>query len=166
MDQGLSAVLGAAVGVMGTAISGALGYIAARRQAPDQGRMEHARTLRSERRETYLEFMKWMQPAHDFGNVESSDETREWLETMHRSLTEAQQRLHALQPRMDLAGPREVSRCAGQVWMETYELAIAVERKLQGVAGSGELSERWWTFVAARDRFVGAVNVVLGEPPK
>lgn len=53
MDQGVSAVLGASVSVLGTAGTAVLTYPAARKQAYDQGRVTHRSALRTERREVY-----------------------------------------------------------------------------------------------------------------
>ncbi|MFD3835140.1 hypothetical protein ACFWWC_02630 [Streptomyces sp. NPDC058642] len=58
MDQGTAAVLGACVGVAGTLGTGFLAYFAARHQIRDQAKLEHKKTVRSERRDTYREFLR------------------------------------------------------------------------------------------------------------
>ncbi|MFD4880021.1 hypothetical protein ACFWOB_42585 [Streptomyces sp. NPDC058420] len=166
MDQGLAAVLGAAVGVSGTAITGLLGYVAARKQAPDQGRIEHERQLRAERRETYLAYLEWMQPANDFGALERGDQTPEALEAVRLKLVEAHKHLYALKPRVDLCGPREVAAAASAVWMETYELSIALERRVQGHAPAAEVTGRWFECAEASRRFVEAVNTEMERKPR
>jgi len=57
MDQGTSAVLGACVGVVGTLGTAMLTYVVARHQISEQGRIEHKKTIRAERREAYREFL-------------------------------------------------------------------------------------------------------------
>ena len=57
MDQGLAAVLGAGIGVLGTVVTAWLTYTATRRQAIDNGKVDHWHKLRDERKETYLSFL-------------------------------------------------------------------------------------------------------------
>ncbi|MFH8224748.1 hypothetical protein ACH4C2_37090 [Streptomyces sp. NPDC018057] len=56
MDQGLAAVLGAGVGMVGALATAALTYASTRYQARHQRMYEHAKTLREERRTAYLNF--------------------------------------------------------------------------------------------------------------
>lgn len=56
MDQGLAAVLGAGVGVMGTLGTAVLTYAATRGQVRDQHRVGHAQWLRDTRQRAYTEF--------------------------------------------------------------------------------------------------------------
>ncbi|MGF0176706.1 hypothetical protein ACQF36_41510 [Streptomyces sp. Marseille-Q5077] len=166
MDQGLAAVLGAAVGVAGSAITGSLGYIAARRQAPDQGRIEHARQLRTERRETYLAFMEWMKPAVDFMNLDPSECTRERYEAERQKLAGAEKQLNSLRPRVELCGPTDVAKAAGDVWLEVYELAIALERRVVGQApNDDELSTRIDAYDVAHQKFIDTVRAVMDRVP-
>ncbi|MFE1188988.1 hypothetical protein [[Kitasatospora] papulosa] len=58
MDQGTAAVLGASVGVAGTLGTGFLAYLAARHQIRDQAKLDHRKTIRSERREAYRDFLR------------------------------------------------------------------------------------------------------------
>lgn len=57
MDQGLAAVLGASVGVLGTMGTALLTYAATRGQVRDQGRVTHAHWLREARQRAYTEFV-------------------------------------------------------------------------------------------------------------
>ncbi|MFJ2198992.1 hypothetical protein [Streptomyces violaceusniger] len=57
MDQGIAAVLGAGVGVLGTLGTAALTHMAARRQTLDNGKVQHWQKMRDERKETYLSFL-------------------------------------------------------------------------------------------------------------
>lgn len=57
MDQGTAAVLGACVGVVGTSGTAVLTYMAARHQIREQGKIEHKKTIRAERREAYRGFL-------------------------------------------------------------------------------------------------------------
>ncbi|MBO7938136.1 hypothetical protein JTP77_019765 [Streptomyces sp. S9] len=57
MDQGTAAVLGACVGVIGTLGTAVLTYMAARHQMREQGKIEHRKIIRAERREAYRGFL-------------------------------------------------------------------------------------------------------------
>jgi hypothetical protein len=45
MDQGIAALAGAGIGVVGSLGTAGLAYLAAERQARDRGRIEHAQKL-------------------------------------------------------------------------------------------------------------------------
>ncbi|GGV63027.1 hypothetical protein GCM10010277_68830 [Streptomyces longisporoflavus] len=51
-------MLGAAVGVIGTLGTATLTYLATRHQVRDQGRVDHAKVLREERKAAYLDFLE------------------------------------------------------------------------------------------------------------
>ncbi|MBO8191383.1 hypothetical protein ITI46_06705 [Streptomyces oryzae] len=57
MDQGTAAVLGACVGMVGTLGAAVSAYVAARHQVREQGKTEHKKTIRAERREAYRGFL-------------------------------------------------------------------------------------------------------------
>lgn len=57
MDQGLAALLGASVAVVGALCTGGLTYVATRRQAMDNGEVAHRKQLREERRDAYKKFL-------------------------------------------------------------------------------------------------------------
>lgn len=58
MDQGIAAVLGAGVGIVGTLGTAFLTYAGARHQTRDQGRIDHQRSVRNERMAAYEAFFE------------------------------------------------------------------------------------------------------------
>jgi len=167
MDQGLAAVLGAAVGVLGAAITGSLGYLAARQQATDQGRIEHARQLRAERRETYLALMKLMEPAKGFMNTEPSQMSGQYYAAAYEQLHEAQKNLYLLLPQVELCGPPEISEAARKVWGWMYELEIAVEILLAGRGPQKKcLAARCDDYDAAQVQFIELARSIMTQAPK
>ncbi|WP_180268827.1 hypothetical protein [Streptomyces sp. Ru87] len=124
MDQGISAVLGASVGVLGAVGTAVLTYLAARRQANDQGRVIHRNTLRTERREAYLAFLQAGESidralhfiAFGPGRNPQSPPEIEVLSTAIELADRGAHELYASQSRVDLAGPEHVCSAALEVW--------------------------------------------------
>ncbi|MFI8834972.1 hypothetical protein ACIGPN_28735 [Streptomyces afghaniensis] len=83
MDQGLAAVFGAAVGVIGSVVTGALTWAASRTQLRTQLREDHLRWKREVRRETYLGLLNAVRAAR--GVLASS------LDELHVSHQDGQQ---------------------------------------------------------------------------
>ncbi|WP_208032751.1 hypothetical protein [Streptomyces cyanogenus] len=135
MDQGVAAVLGASVGVVGALGAATLTYIATRKQAVDQGVVDFRKSLRSERREAYLAFMQAVEGLHpvlvalgwhgEITAAESPLSRAEQISTL-RSLVRD---LCRLQAQIDLVGPTEVERAAVEVWGRIADLRSAVERE-------------------------------------
>ncbi|MET7364488.1 hypothetical protein ABZS61_01430 [Streptomyces sp. NPDC005566] len=142
MDQGLAAVLGASVGVVGTLGAAALTYIATRKQAADQGVVDFKKSLRSERREAYLAFMQAVEDLHpvlvslgwhgEVGPEDGSLSRTEQISTL-RSLVRD---LYRLQAQVDLVGPSEVERSAVEVWARIADLRRALEREQDASHGA------------------------------
>ncbi|MCX5247825.1 hypothetical protein OG895_21865 [Streptomyces sp. NBC_00201] len=65
MDQGVAAVLGAAVGVVGAMGAATVTYFGVRHQAAVTAESEHRRTIRTERVEAFAAFIESVQGAHD-----------------------------------------------------------------------------------------------------
>jgi hypothetical protein len=126
VDQGTAAVLGACVGVAGTIGTGVLTYFAARHQIRDQAKLEHRKTVRSERREAYRDFLKHISEIERDLDLfmlklvklkldQASPET--WLEAFDES-TALSDRLKDLQVQstdLMLAGPLELAILTGPV---------------------------------------------------
>lgn len=126
MDQGTAAVLGACVGVAGTLGTGFLAYFAARHQIRDQAKLEHRKTVRLERRESYRDFLRrisaierdldlFMLKLVKLKLDEASPDA--WLEAFDES-TALSDRLKDLQVQstdLMLAGPLELAILTGPV---------------------------------------------------
>ncbi|MEW1699426.1 MULTISPECIES: hypothetical protein [unclassified Streptomyces] len=98
MDAGLAAVLGAAVGALGTAVTGATAALLSRSAARHQVRAETLRVLREARRSTYADYAKTIDHYLDkldttlipLGRAERFPEQRDqWVENAHRRWNEA-----------------------------------------------------------------------------
>ncbi|WNI27300.1 hypothetical protein [Streptomyces sp. ITFR-16] len=98
MDAGLAAVLGATVGALGTAMTGATAAFLSRSTARHQVRTDTLRTLRDARRATYAGYAKAIDHYLDklgttlilLERVERLPEQREeWVESAHRRWIEA-----------------------------------------------------------------------------
>lgn len=98
MDAGLAAVLGATVGALGTAVTGATAAFLSRSTVRHQVRTETLRALREARRATYAGYAKTIDHYLDkldttlipLARVERFPEQRdEWVENAHRRWIEA-----------------------------------------------------------------------------
>ncbi|MFH8343013.1 hypothetical protein [Streptomyces sp. AM6-12] len=98
MDAGLAAVLGATVGALGTAVTGATAAFLSRSTARHQVRTETLRALREARRATYTNYAKTIDHYLDkldttlilLERVERFPEQRDqWVENAHRRWNEA-----------------------------------------------------------------------------
>ncbi|WP_234434420.1 hypothetical protein [Streptomyces sp. NRRL F-5126] len=143
MDQGWAAIVGATVGVVGTLCTSWLTSSSDRRLARDQGKAEHGRELRSERREVYLALMEAAEPvdavlhriAHQDGvpaAVRDAQPPADVLREAVEELGTAVDTLYKAQARLDLMGPEAVAVEAVNVWSEVRSLRTYLERALQG----------------------------------
>lgn len=66
MDAGVAAVLGAAVGAIGTGGAGAIAALSSRSQARLQLRAEHTRMVREPRKSTYVAYAEMSKKAYDY----------------------------------------------------------------------------------------------------
>ncbi|MEV5432429.1 hypothetical protein [Streptomyces sp. NPDC052701] len=124
MDQGIAAVLGAAVGVLGTLGTAVATYGAASRQARDQAKATHAQRLRDERREAYLSFLEgvthvekalqMIEPLVVSGDPAGINQLALSDAIGHLQAAETAYTLHYR--KVQLAGPAKVAESALQVW--------------------------------------------------
>ncbi|MGP3944068.1 hypothetical protein [Streptomyces sp. 6N106] len=142
MDQGLAAVLGATVGVVGTLGTACLTYLTARHQARDQGRVAHAQTVRDERRATYLEVLT-------AGEILASECAKSWkwiTETepnrvisdilkAHTQLEAAMRNLEKAANRVKLAGPVDAIHRMDLLLMAAGREMWAVRDRLESGGG-------------------------------
>ncbi|WP_326728835.1 hypothetical protein [Streptomyces phaeochromogenes] len=132
MDQGLTAVLGALVGVLGTLGSAWLGFHASRTQVREQAVAELSTRLREERREAYLSFVSASEQLdlvfRKFTpeNCRTLDEIPkdgsgeiDWslMVDVARDLEVVQHAMSQAVARVDLAGPSDVAQHSGDAWI-------------------------------------------------
>lgn len=114
VDQGLAAVFGAAVGVIGSVVTGALTWAASRTQLRTQLREDHLRWKREVRRETYLGLLNAVRAAR--GVLASSlDELHVSHQDGQQSMAEAWRVLPSVESAtaaVQLEGPAEMASLA------------------------------------------------------
>ncbi|EFF88704.1 conserved hypothetical protein [Streptomyces sp. e14] len=184
MDQGWAALAGAGVGVAGTLCTSWLTYAAARRQARDQGAVEHGRALRNERLEAYLAFMKAAEPvdsvlhrvAHQDGARASARNAPPPADVLHAAVEElgtAVDALYKAQARLDLMGPKPVAAQAVNVWSDVRSLRTYLERVRLGMIEGGVPHDEYRTGLedvvdaveVSRERFARRAREVIETPP-
>ncbi|MER5747525.1 hypothetical protein ABT097_30185 [Streptomyces sp. NPDC002225] len=184
MDEGWAALAGAGVGVAGALFTSWLTYRAARRQAPDQGVVEHGRALRSERLQAYLAFMEAAEPvdsvlhriAHQDGalaSVRDAPPPTDVLRTAVEELGTAVDALYKAQARLDLMGPEAVAAEAVNVWSDVRSLRTYLEGVLHRTH-EGELSDGGYrtgledavdAVEVSREKFARRARGVIETPP-
>jgi hypothetical protein len=170
------------VGVVGTLCTSWLTYAAARRQARDQGAVEHGRALRSERLEAYLAFMKAAEPvdnvlhrvAHQDGTTaRTAPPPADVLQAAVEELGTAVDALYKAQARLDLMGPKPVAAQAVNVWSDVRSLRTYLERVRHGII-EGEVPHNEYrtgledvvdAVEVSRERFARRAREVIETPP-
>ncbi|MFC9427803.1 hypothetical protein [Streptomyces sp. NPDC056987] len=184
MDQGWAAVAGAGVGVAGTLCTSWLTYTAARRQARDQGAVDHGRTLRSERLEAYLAFMKAAEPvdsvlhrvAHQDGVRDSARDSPPPADVLREAVEElgtAVDALYKAQARLDLMGPKTVAAEAVNVWSDVRSLRMYLKRVLRETLEGESPDDGYRTSLedavdaveVSREKFAQCAQGVIVTPP-
>ncbi|MCX5048244.1 hypothetical protein [Streptomyces sp. NBC_00474] len=119
MDQGLAAVLGAFVGVVGATTTSILTGWHTRQQSRDQARMDHARWRREVRRDAYAATLVPITEAREVARQASRALVREDAGTdVERLLGRLDELIHAIRAscaRLYLEGPKEVAAAADAV---------------------------------------------------
>ncbi|MFJ5529337.1 hypothetical protein [Streptomyces sp. NPDC093261] len=119
MDQGLAAVLGAFVGVVGATTTAVLTGRHTRRQSRDQARTDHARWRREVRRDAYAATLVPITEAREVARRASRALVRGDAETdVERLLGRLDELIHAIRAscaRLSLEGPKEVAAAADAV---------------------------------------------------
>jgi hypothetical protein len=172
MDQGIAAVLGALVGVLGTAGTAALGYLAARRQAPDQGRIAHAQQLRAERREAYLEVMH--ADAQCDGALLRFKRLRQRQDRDPAHMSELAATVHAAADRIwtmtrdiDLVGPDAVAAAVTDLWRRAVDTADTLASFPNATdADESTVDDMLDTMERGRAQFIVATRQVMEVPPR
>ncbi|MFJ6017656.1 hypothetical protein [Streptomyces sp. NPDC092952] len=184
MDEAWAALAGAGIGVVGALCTSWLTYAAARRQARDQGKVEHGRALRSERLEAYLAFTEAAEPvdnvlhrvAHRDGVLVSARDAPLPTDVLHAAVEElgtAVDALYKAQARLDLMGPESVAAEAVNVWSDVRSLRTHLERMLNETR-EGEvpddgcrtgLEDAVDAVEVSREKFARCARKVIETPP-
>ncbi|MFE7959574.1 MULTISPECIES: hypothetical protein [unclassified Streptomyces] len=129
MDQGVSAVLGASVGVLGTVGTAVLTYLAARKQADDQGRVAQRSMLRTERREAYLAFLQAQESIDSALNLIDAQSPPESavLDSAIELADRGAHEIYVAQSRVELTGPESVCGAALEAWGAARNLRSFLE---------------------------------------
>ncbi|MEU5610502.1 hypothetical protein AB0H03_17505 [Streptomyces sparsogenes] len=148
MDAGLAAVLGAAVGALGTAVTGATAALLSRSTARHQVRTETLRALRESRRATYASYAKTIDHYLDklsttlipLNRAERFPERREeWTENAHRRWNEAlkyrQTEVDTQRVLLELDATQPVSEAALQVAKWCVLLSRSTGRAIADIKG-------------------------------
>ncbi|MFJ9047850.1 hypothetical protein [Streptomyces sp. NPDC102347] len=170
MDQGVAAVLGASVGVVGTLGAAALTYIATRKQVVDQGLVDFKKSLRSERREVYLAFMQATEGIHPVlvalgwhGHITTAESALSRGEQIS-NLRSLVRDLYALQAQVELVGPPEAERAAIKVWGYVADLRSALEREQMSDSRPAAVDSILDSLEDARSAFSETARRVLEKP--
>ncbi|MCX5441183.1 hypothetical protein [Streptomyces sp. NBC_00063] len=148
VDQGLAAVLGAGVGVVGTLGTACLTYLATRHQTKDQERVEHGQWLRQQRQHAYEDFLvAYERFAGAAAAMEDALQGQriEALEELAVTLADATEDFSSARVRVAVAGPHFASQSAGQIAILFHEVRRYLlawrEAQMSGDAGS-EMSDQ------------------------
>ena len=148
MDAGLAAILGATVGALGTAITGATAALLSRSTTRHRVRTETLRVLRESRRTTYASYAKTIDHYLDklattlipLGRVERFPERREeWVESAHKRWKEAlkyrQTKVDTQRVFLQLDATRPVSEAALEVAKWCVLLSRSTARTIAELKG-------------------------------
>ncbi|MDN3249730.1 hypothetical protein [Streptomyces sp. ZSW22] len=162
MDQAVAALCGAGIGVVGTLGASWLTYAGTRRQARDQGRVEHARQLRTERREAYLSFMEMLEPLEHLPSGPASSLSDEEFASLKERVQSIPLRGEYLLTRIRLCGPDEVASKAGEL---LGEIGRMINLFLDKVEDQYQIDIAYEKFLDAQSGFINQAQSVMTEPP-
>ncbi|MFJ9469086.1 hypothetical protein [Streptomyces caniferus] len=174
MDQGMAALLGAAVGVAGTLGAAALSYLAVRSQAPDQARVDHAKQIRSERRDAYAAFLeKAEEPVSQailvLGPIEMGDVEPPGARQLAEMMTpfrRAADELLTMTSRIQLCGPEEVAQEAVCLWSAIAYLAYNLGDAWEASGESEQFSRALAEVEVTREKFIAAARAEIERVPR
>ncbi|WP_409055573.1 hypothetical protein [Streptomyces sp. SYP-A7185] len=162
MDQAVAALCGAGIGVVGTVGASWLTYVGTRRQAPDQGRIEHARQLRTERREAYLSFMELLEPMDHVPTEAPAEVAPEQYAGLDSQLQTIRTRGESLLARIQLCGPAEIIDPASGLLGSAVRVAHLFLSRSQE---QEEIDLAFESFVDAQTAFIVQARHVMLQPP-
>ncbi|MEU1120801.1 MULTISPECIES: hypothetical protein [unclassified Streptomyces] len=177
MDQGLAALLGAAVGVAGTSMAAAITSRASRRQAETELAGSHAQWRRQIRRDAYVCALEAVGAAQQRLDASTQRLWEEGTQTEPLVSDTAETVENNVRPALrivQLEGPTLVSEAARTLWASWASVVDGLESwDLSYRTGDGPLeARRDFTLGAMRDvmhatdAFENAVVEVLNEPLK
>ena len=177
MDQGLAAVLGASVAVVGTLATAVLTYTAARRQTSDQTRAEQVQRLRDERRSAYLALLEATEPidrvmhavAPEYRNNVFASDSPDWsaIIVLAEEVYGASQMLYRLHPKIQLVGPDEIEKSSDKLWRQVRSFHEELFRLADTQTFPGESDSRLSNIIdqieMEKERFAIEARNVLQE---
>ncbi|MDH6219714.1 hypothetical protein [Streptomyces pseudovenezuelae] len=178
MDQGVSAVLGASVAVVGTLATAVLTYTAARRQTSDQARAEQVQRLRDERRSAYLALLEATEPidrvmhavAPEYRNNVFASDSPDWpaISALAEEVYGASQVLYRLHSKIQLVGPDYIENASDGIWRQVRslheELFILADTQICPEEPDSRLSNIVDKLEMEKERFaIGARNILQGK---
>lgn len=143
MDQGWAALLGAAIGVVGTTIASVLTGWAGRRQIQVQQAGEHARWRRQGQRETYAAFLTAVEQVREYSHATGAESSIR-LDEVSRGIDELNARVDAVIRTLSMViveGPEEVVTAAEGLRDTSCEVASALMRVLDARRNGADLSQ-------------------------
>ncbi|MGW3102902.1 hypothetical protein [Streptomyces sp. NPDC001100] len=175
MDQGLAAVLGAGVAVIGTLGTAGLTFRAARCQARDQSRADHRQKLRDERRDAYGAFMETTEPLDraifdlvDTECIIDNYQSPSALRASEEALADIDVAVHDLyraRMRVRLIGPGSVSAWADELWNDAAYLKTVLTDFVTGRINMADFQEAVDKVEISKRRFAESANAVLEALP-
>ncbi|MDF3300195.1 hypothetical protein [Streptomyces tropicalis] len=175
MDQGLAAVLGAAVGVVGTLGTACFTYLATRQQTRDRERVEHGQWLRQQRQQAYENFLiaydRFAAAATAVEDALQGPRT-EGYEDYVAALKDAMDAFGSARVRVAVAGPHFASQSAGRIAVLFSQTLKSLQAWGEAQASGGDVSEtssqlhdvQGRVQLAYRD-FVRDARSILETPP-
>lgn len=171
VDQGLAAVLGASVGVIGTLGTACLTYLATRQQ----GRVEHGHWLREQRQRAYEEFLiTYDRFAGAATALEDAllEGRAEGLQDLTAALKESLDTFATARSRVAVTGPAAASKSAGKIATLLREVVSALKAWQDDLPSEGDASEKSTRLHELQSRvqyayrdFIRDVRSVLESPP-
>jgi hypothetical protein len=175
MDQASAALVGAGIALIGTLGAASLVYVATRRQARDQGGVEHQKRLREERRDAYVAFMESIEPLDrvifelvDIQSILDNYSLPTVRQAAEDALPELDAAVHALyRGRMSLIllGPDSVSVWAEELWNDAGHLRGDLVDYLNGWLNVDRILESVERVERSKRRFTESANAVLVATP-
>ncbi|MGV9563932.1 hypothetical protein [Streptomyces sp. NPDC003480] len=171
MDQGLAAVLGAGVGVIGTLGTAFLTYVATRQQ----GRVEHGQWLREQRQRAYEDFLiaydRFTGAAIALEDALKRGQT-EVPQDLSASFRDSLETFISARSRVAVTGPAFASQSAGKVAALLREVSTSLEAWLDDLLSGADVSGRNAQLQELQQRvqyayrdFVRDVRGILESPP-
>ncbi|MET9974406.1 hypothetical protein ACFYOI_10555 [Streptomyces microflavus] len=175
MDQGVAAVSGAGVAVIGTLVTAGLTYMATRSQARDQGRVDHRQKLRDERRDAYGAFMDTTEPLDrvifdlvDTQCIIDNYHSSSALQAVEESLPDIDIAVHGLyraRVRVRLLGPSSVSDWADELWNDAAHMRAILADFSAGRGNVSDFQEAVEKVEGSKRGFAESANVILEALP-